>query len=95
MTITRKQIHRMRANGRLHIDAQLEESILAQYGVDPESHEYSEQDLYEQIRKLIYRYNQQHPVQPQTENHANPWDLTETQASLLAIKKELIANLSS
>ncbi|WP_319561057.1 hypothetical protein [Marispirochaeta sp.] len=62
MTITRKWIEQLRSNCRLRIDAQLEELILAQYGVEPEPYEYSEQDLYEQIRKLISQYNDEHAV---------------------------------
>jgi hypothetical protein len=62
MTITRKRIEQLRSDCRLRIDAQLEELIIAQYGVEPEPHEYSEQDLYEQIRKLISQYNDEHVV---------------------------------
>ncbi|MDA3951382.1 MAG: hypothetical protein PF508_19400 [Spirochaeta sp.] len=91
MTITREQIDRMRADGRLRIDAQLEEMIIAQYGVEPESHEYSEQDLHEQIRKLIDRYNQEHAVHHGLENHSKPWDPTATQANPPTSEKELMA----
>lgn len=62
MTITRKQIEQLRSNCRLRIDAQLEEMIIAQYGIEPEPYEYSEQDLYEQIRKLISQYNDEQAV---------------------------------
>lgn len=39
------------------IDKPLEEYLLAIYGEDPFPHEWSEQDLYEQIRKLIIQYS--------------------------------------
>ncbi len=91
MTITRKQIDRMRTDSRLGIDVQLEEFIIAQYGQEPDGPEYTEQDLHEQIRNLIYRYNQQNPVHAQTEDLSKPWDLTATQTSPIATEKELIA----
>jgi hypothetical protein len=40
------------------IDKPLEEYLLATYEEEPFPNEWSEQDLYEQIRKLILQYNQ-------------------------------------
>ena len=40
------------------IDKPLEEYLLATYEEEPFPEEWSEQDLYEQIRKLIIRYEQ-------------------------------------
>jgi hypothetical protein len=72
MTITRKRINGMRTHGRMRIDAELEEIILAEYGVEPEQYEYSEQDLHEQIRKLVYQYNLDHP-DPRRVDNREPW----------------------
>lgn len=41
-----------------HIDKPLEEYLLAMYEEEPFPYEWDEQDLYEQIRKLIVQYNQ-------------------------------------
>ncbi|HIT90460.1 MAG TPA: hypothetical protein IAC41_08600 [Candidatus Merdenecus merdavium] len=40
------------------IDKPLEQYLLATYEEEPFPYEWSEQDLYEQIRKLIIQYNQ-------------------------------------
>lgn len=72
MTITRKEIQRMRSHGRMHIDAALEELILSEYGVEPEPFEYTAQDLHEQIRKLVYRYNREHHA-PHIGEDSTPW----------------------
>lgn len=40
------------------IDKPLEEYLLATYEEEPFPYEWSEQDLYEQIRKLVLQYNQ-------------------------------------
>ncbi len=60
MTITRKQIEQMRSGGRICIDSDLEEMILTHYGEEPDGPEYTEQDIHEQIRKVITQYNQKH-----------------------------------
>ena len=72
MTITRTQIEQMRRHGRLRIDAELEQLILDEFGVDPHPYEYSDQDLHEQMRKLINEYNQAHP--DPTLNSLIPWE---------------------
>ena len=40
-----------------HIDACLEQLLLKQLGTEPLPHVYTEQDIYEQSRKMILRYN--------------------------------------
>ena len=72
MTITRKQIERMRSHARMRIDADLEDMILAQYGEEPDGQEYTDQDLHEQIRKLINQYNLEHP-DPHLVDNPTPW----------------------
>ena len=80
MTITRRRINEMRTHGRMRIDAELEEIILARYeeiilaryGEEPEPYEYTEQDLHEQIRKLVYQYNRDHP-EPRRVDDREPW----------------------
>jgi len=87
MTITRKQIERMRGNGRLRIDDHLAEMIIAQYGVEPEPYEYSEKDLNEQVRKMIDRYNEHPTLHQPTGRDSKPWECTPSMASLSAAKK--------
>jgi hypothetical protein len=58
MIATRAMIASLRVHGRQRIDRDLETLILTQFGTEPLPNEYSEQDLYEQIRKLIDRHNE-------------------------------------
>ncbi len=39
------------------IQSELETLILTEYGGEPTPYTFSPQDLYEQIRKLVYHYN--------------------------------------
>ena len=41
-----------------HIDKPLETYLMATYEEDPFPYEWSEQDLYEQIRKLVFQYEE-------------------------------------
>ena len=87
MTITRNQIDRMRGDGRLHIDDDLAEMIIAQYGSEPEPYEYSEQDLHEQVRKMIDRYNDRPELLKPTGTDSKPWERTPSMASLSTAKR--------
>jgi hypothetical protein len=60
MTATPRMIRKLREQGRIPIDRELEALILQEYGTEPYPQIYTEQDLYEQIRKLIMRYNREH-----------------------------------
>ena len=55
MILTRKMINQMRLYSR--IDETLEQMLLDQLGTEPYPHVYTEQDIYEQSRKMIMRYN--------------------------------------
>lgn len=57
MTLTKEMIAALRSPGRLDIDDRLEAFLLMQYGTDPNPQAYTEQDLHEQVRKQVYRYN--------------------------------------
>ena len=57
MTATVKMIRDLRSKGRMRIDPDLEALILRRFGTEPYPHTYTEQDLYEQIRKLVIRHN--------------------------------------
>ena len=59
MTLTRGMIDKLRFPGRMAIDDELEAQLLRQFGTEPYPYEYSEQDIYEQVRKMIRRYNEQ------------------------------------
>ena len=60
MTATRRMIRLLREQSRMDIDNDLEELILKEYATEPDPYTYTEQDLHEQIRKLIIRYHQDH-----------------------------------
>lgn len=72
VSITRRQIQRMRSHGRMRIDRELEDMILAQNAEEPDAPEYTEQDLHEQIRKLINQYNLEYP-DPNLIAAPTPW----------------------
>ena len=55
MILTSNMIAKMRRYRK--IDKNLEALLLLRYGTEPSPHTYSEQDLHEQIRKLIAQYN--------------------------------------
>ena len=57
MTVTRKMIHNLRVNARMHTDHDLEAVILQRFGTEPYPYTYTERDLYEQIRKLVVGHN--------------------------------------
>ena len=58
MTANRRMTRQLREQAHMSIDNELEALILEQYGTEPDdSPEYTEQDLHEQIRKLIDTYN--------------------------------------
>lgn len=58
MALTRKFLNEMFRIWGDRIDKPLEAYLLATYEEDPFPYEWSEQDLYEQIRKLIFQYQQ-------------------------------------
>jgi hypothetical protein len=61
MIATRRMIRQLREQAHISINNELEALILEQYGTEPDDcPEYTEQDLHEQIRKLIIRYNRTH-----------------------------------
>jgi len=62
MTLTKAMIDRLRFPGRMDIDKGLEESLLRRFGTEPHPHEYSEQDLHEQVRKLVMLQNREKGV---------------------------------
>jgi len=55
MILTRKMIDEMRRHSR--IDECLEHILLKRLGTEPYPHVFTEQDIYEQCRKMIQRYN--------------------------------------
>ena len=59
MTATRRMIRRLREQSRMNIDGDLEELILKKYGTEPDPYTYTEQDLHEQIRKVVLRYHEE------------------------------------
>ena len=56
MTLTSKMIDQMRLYWS--IDEHLEKMLLNRLGTEPHPHVYTEQDLHEQSRKMIMRYNE-------------------------------------
>jgi hypothetical protein len=61
MTATPRLVRRLREESRLRIDEELERLILERFGTEPIPYTYSEQDLWEQIRKLVAHYNEELP----------------------------------
>lgn len=59
MILTHNLIDRLRFPGRMDIDAELETQLLKQFGDEPYPHEYSEQDLYDQVRKYVMDYSRE------------------------------------
>jgi hypothetical protein len=57
MVLTRKMIDEARTHGRVKISNELEVLLLTELGQEPLPHTYSEQDIHEQMRKLIQDYN--------------------------------------
>ncbi len=58
MTLTTRFLNEMFRIWGDRIDKPLEQYLLATYEEEPFPYEWSEQDLYEQIRKLVIQYNQ-------------------------------------
>jgi hypothetical protein len=58
MTLTIKFLNEMFRQWGDRIDKSLETYLLVTYEEEPFPYEWSEQDLYEQIRKLIFQYEQ-------------------------------------
>lgn len=56
MIVDKKYIEKLRKEYWFPIDESLERCLLNEYGEEPFPYEWSEQDLYEQIRKISYRY---------------------------------------
>ncbi len=61
MLLTRKRLRTILQNFRVRVPAEVEIELLEEYGnpvMDDEGHvrEYTEQDIYEQLRKRLYQY---------------------------------------
>lgn len=84
MTANRNYIANLRRHGRLRIDAELETLILEMFGEEPYPYTYTDQDLHEQIRKLVDRYNREHPL-PVSDK---PWERSSRTASTGAAEKD-------
>ncbi|MCF7929050.1 MAG: hypothetical protein K9L68_09270 [Spirochaetales bacterium] len=64
MVATPKLIQEVRENNRrVKINDELEALILEQLGSEPYPHTYSEQDIHEQMRKIIREYNVSHGIE--------------------------------
>ncbi len=58
MIVTKVYLKKLQQRYQFEIDAPLTRYLLAEYEVEPFPNEYSEQDLHEQIRKLVDQYQQ-------------------------------------
>lgn len=58
MILTKAYLKKLQQRYRFEMDAPLARYLLSEYEVEPFPNEYSEQDLHEQIRKLVYQYRQ-------------------------------------
>ncbi len=57
MIVDRKYVQSIRTHGQKDIPAEIEAILIKRFGKEPYPHTYSEQDLYEQTRKVINRYS--------------------------------------
>ena len=54
MLLTKKDIENLRDKAHLNISIEKEITILNHFGTNPDDdHEWSEQDIYEQVRKML------------------------------------------
>ena len=53
MTLTKKDIKKWQENMRTPLSKEQETAILERFGTEPEPHEWSEQDIAEQIRNFL------------------------------------------
>lgn len=58
MIVTKAYLKKLQQRYQFEIDAPLAGYLLAEYGVEPFPNEYSEQDLHEQVRRLVDQYRQ-------------------------------------
>jgi len=58
MILTKAHLKKMQQCYQFEMDAPLARYLLSEYEVEPFPNEYSEQDLHEQIRTLVYQYQQ-------------------------------------
>jgi hypothetical protein len=56
MTLTKKSLKRLGDNLRIYFTSEQKRIILERFGTEPEEHEWSEQDIAEQIRKIVRDY---------------------------------------
>lgn len=63
MVATPQMIQDLRIHAREKIDSKLEALILDQLGSEPYPYTYSEQDIYEQMRKIIQKYHATHGIE--------------------------------
>jgi hypothetical protein len=58
MIVTKTYLKKLQQCYQFEMDAPLARYLLAEYEIEPFPHEYSEQDLHEQIRRLVDQYQQ-------------------------------------
>jgi hypothetical protein len=63
----------------MRTEADLKDIIRAQYGEEPDGPAYTEQDLHEQIRKLVDHYHHEHP-EPDLDDNPTLWARTNSPA---------------
>lgn len=56
MIMTKRHIRMLEEYYRFSFPTALKEELIKQFGEEPEPYEYSEQDIYEQSRKIILSY---------------------------------------
>ena len=67
MTATPRFVRELREKARMRIDQDLGALILERFGTEPSPHTYTEQDLFEQIRKLVIDDNKEPKDSPPKE----------------------------
>lgn len=60
MIITKKYIRKLEEYYRFYLPKELKEELICQLSEEPEPYEYSDQDIWEQSRKIILSYRRNH-----------------------------------
>lgn len=60
MIISKKYIRKLEEYYRFNFPKELKEALINRLGVEPVPYEYSDQDIWEQSRKIILSYRRDH-----------------------------------
>ena len=73
MAVATKEYIESLRESRWVITKELEALILAEFSEEPDPHGWTDQDLYEQVRKIVNEYNAKHNVMVSYYSHKPDW----------------------